>query len=68
VVVEPGEPLLLSRVAAGGDQTAFGVLRPGGDRVQPLGLGPGGASDCDISHRFVACRAADGVAVWAYRA
>jgi hypothetical protein len=68
VVVEPGEPLLLSRVTADGGQTAFGVLRPGGDRVQPLGAGPGGASDCDISHRFVACRTSSGVAVWAYRA
>ncbi|HET6531968.1 MAG TPA: PQQ-binding-like beta-propeller repeat protein [Actinoplanes sp.] len=67
VVVTAREPLLLTRVAAVGE-TSFGVLRPGSERVQPLGLGPGGASDCAISHRFVACRAAGGVAVWAYRA
>jgi hypothetical protein len=65
---EPGLPMLLTRTEPGFGRSVLGVLTPGARRVQPLGFGPPGVSDCAISARFIVCRAAGGLRVWSYRA
>jgi hypothetical protein len=68
VVPDAGGRLLLSRVEADFSGTTFGMLRPGGSRVQPLGSGPASAQDCTANGGYVACRTGDGITVWTYRA
>jgi hypothetical protein len=63
-----GGPLLLSRAGTDFAGTTFGVLKPGGSRVQPLGPGPRSAQECTATGRYVACRTGDTITVWSYRA
>ena len=66
--VAPGDgPVVLSRRVAGRG-TAFGVLLPGRRVVQPLGASSVPVTDCFADTRYVACRAATGVAVFTYAA
>ncbi|RZU49591.1 putative pyrroloquinoline-quinone binding quinoprotein [Krasilnikovia cinnamomea] len=60
-------PLVLARREAGRG-TAFGVLLPGRRAIQRLGQSRAAVTDCSADSRFVACRAAAGVEVWAYSA
>jgi hypothetical protein len=62
------QPLVVSRIEPDSESTAFGVLRPGGTRVQPLGHAGAILIECSSNDRFVACRVPGGVEVWAYRA
>ncbi|MGX6602521.1 outer membrane protein assembly factor BamB family protein [Micromonosporaceae bacterium Da 78-11] len=59
-------PIVLRRGEAGG-ASAFGAVLPGRHAVQMLGVTGGAVNDCDADRRFVVCRAAGGLRIWAYR-
>jgi hypothetical protein len=61
-------PIVLRRREGDRGLTAFGVLRPDGSAVQPLGLAGELVDDCLADERFVVCRTAAGAEVWSYRA
>jgi hypothetical protein len=65
---DQNQPLVVSRMDAERQASLFGVLRPGGTRVQPLGYAGALMIECSSSDRYVACRVPGGIQVWAYRA
>lgn len=67
VVGEAGPAIVLRRgIDAGG--SAFGVVMPDRDRIQPLGVTGGPVGDCTSDARHVVCRTEGGLRIWAYRA
>jgi outer membrane protein assembly factor BamB len=65
---DPDDPILLFRAQTGTARAQFGALLPGAGRVQPLGRTSAPVSECSSDARYVACRTAGGVEVFAYRA
>ncbi len=61
-------PFVVRRRENNRGATAFGLVRPDGSAVQPLGVAHDYVNDCLVDERFVACRMAGGVEVWSYRA
>jgi outer membrane protein assembly factor BamB len=61
-------PIVLFRAQPPTGRAGFGVLMPGADRVQPLGLSTDRVYQCSADDRYVACRTGRGVEVWAYQA
>jgi len=48
--------------------TAFALLLPGKDAVQPLGRLPDATAQCQPVPGLVACRVGDGIEIWSYHA
>jgi len=67
VVGSAGGPIVLRRSLDAG-ASAFGVVLPRHDAVQPLGVTGDPISDCTSDEHYVTCRADDGLRIWAYRA
>ncbi|MBM2617797.1 PQQ-binding-like beta-propeller repeat protein [Actinoplanes sp. LDG1-06] len=67
VVGEAGQPIVLRRSLDAG-ASAFGVVVPDRDTIQPLGVTGGPVSDCTSDARHVVCRTDGGLRIWAYRA
>ncbi|GAA2670394.1 outer membrane protein assembly factor BamB family protein [Actinoplanes palleronii] len=61
-----GQPLVLRRREGRGAQ-AFATVVPGHAEIRRLGVAGTGLGDCDADGRFLVCRAADGLRIWAYR-
>jgi hypothetical protein len=67
VVGDVTQPIVLRRSLDAG-ASAFGVVVPRRDAVQPLGVTGGPVGDCTSDQFHVACRAAGALRIWAYRA
>lgn len=61
-------PIVVFRAQAPTGHAGFGVLMPGADRVQLLGLSSSLVQECSSDEKYVACRLGSGVEVWSYRA
>jgi len=48
--------------------TAFGLLLPGADAIQPLGRLPGTIVECQPVRDVIACQVGDNIEIWSYRA
>ncbi|WP_127506704.1 PQQ-binding-like beta-propeller repeat protein [Actinoplanes solisilvae] len=66
VMGDDSQPILLRRSL--GAESAFGVVVPRRDAVQPLGVTGWPVGDCTSDRSHVACRAGGELRIWAYRA
>jgi len=66
VLGDPDEPIVL-RHQPSRTVNEFGVVRPGRDTVQPLGVVQDRLFDCVAGERYVVCRVDGGLRIWAYR-
>jgi outer membrane protein assembly factor BamB len=61
-------PIVVFRFEPPAGRAGFGVVLPGADHVQPLGLSTDRITQCSADGKYVACRTLRGIEVWAYQA